>query len=63
MEAHGQCLPCGLSCLGSLEHHGLLLDPAREKGQKMRKAAALVRSYIADWFIKHLLKTLPVLLV
>lgn len=47
-----------------------------EKGNKMRKAAALVRPYIplwsaeasdadpwpADWFIKHLLKTLPFLL-
>lgn len=47
------------------------------KGNKMRKAAALVRPYIplwsagasdsdpcpADWFIKHLLKTLPFLLV
>lgn len=31
MKAHGECLPCGLSSLGSLAHHGLLLDPGRGK--------------------------------
>lgn len=54
IKARGKCLPCGLSSLLSLVHHGFLPDPGRWKRKQNEdggwgRQQLLVRPHICTW--------------